>query len=948
MLRPFLTGVASLVLVFWFSALQAQSFKVSGRLLNQKNNEVLVGATLLLSQVGDSSIRYFGSYTANEHFEFTQVKPGRYNLAIRFIGFVPKQLFVTVDADKNLGDVYLFEDVKQLKDVLVKEDKIAIKQSGDTAEFDADAFKTNKDASAGELLQKIPGVTVEGGKVKIQGEDLKEVLVDGKPFFGKDPNAALQTLPAEMIQKLQVYDAMSDQSRLSGIEDGNTIKTLNIVTKIDYSNGQFGKAYVGYGYENKWNAGGNLNIFGKKRRFTFLLLSNNINQQNFSTEDLSGALGSSTQRGGGQGRPQGFGGFGASNGEFLIGSQNGISVTNSFGLNYSEDWGEKLKLTASYFFNHSDNENLSNTNRQFLNSSDSSLVYTEKNESETRNLNNRFNACLTYNLSDKTTLIYSPRLSYQSVKLNSNLSGENTSNNSLLNGTENIFDLRSNAFNLQNNLVLNQKFTKKGRNLSLSINASQNQNLGVNDLAAANRTLFSNTNLTQEVINNTKSQSYEPNITYTEPINDKINLNFAYRPVFSRNEAFRETEISDSNIAQPLLDTALSNDFYSTYHQHIFQGGIGLNGKKIKANINLNYQLATLKGIEEFPGNANFNRPFRNFLPSAFIRIEKSKTENYRIFYRSFTSAPSASQLQEVYNNNNPVSISTGNLSLIQENSHSIGGRFLKTNPAKGSSFFIFASVTGIFDYIGTSTEILRSDSAIANSEIVLPRGAQLSKPVNLDGYRQARSFMSYSFPLKYQKFKSNLSFNLGYSYVQRPGLVQGLLNLSQTNALNLGTSIASNISTELDFNISYNAGINLVNNSILPQNNNNFINQTASARFNWITKRNFIVASDLNFTGFSGLNAFNQTFLLWNLSFGKKVMKDERGDLRISVFDLLNQNNNITRNVTETYIEDAQTLVLRRFVMLSFVYRIRNFGKVPEKPQQEETPVPYPFRPVR
>jgi hypothetical protein len=207
---------------------------------------------------------------------------------------------------------------------------------------------------------------------------------------------------------------------------------------------------------------------------------------------------------------------------------------------------------------------------------------------------------------------------------------------------------------------------------------------------------------------------------------------------------------------------------------------------------------------------------------------------------------------------------------------------------------------------------------------------------------------MSYSFPLKHQKFKSNLSVNLGYSYVQRPGLVQGLLNLSQTNALNLGTSIASNISTELDFNISYNAGINLVNNSILPQNNNNFINQTASARFNWITKGNFIVASDLNFTGFSGLNAFNQTFLLWNLSFGKKVMKDERGDLRISVFDLLNQNNNITRNVTETYIEDAQTLVLRRFVMLSFVYRIRNFGKVPEKPQQEETPVPYPFRPVR
>lgn len=201
---------------------------------------------------------------------------------------------------------------------------------------------------------------------------MRQVLVDGKPFFGEDPSAVLKNLPAEMIDKIQVFDQQSEQARFSGVEDGNTIKTINIVTKPAYRNGSFGRAYAGYGDRQNYKAGGNLNFFHDAQRISIIGQSNNINEQNFASEDLLGVASSS---GAGGGRRGGFGGGGRGGAmammfggppppgafnanptdNFLISQQNGLITTHALGVNFVDEWNKTTDVSASYFFNASNN-----------------------------------------------------------------------------------------------------------------------------------------------------------------------------------------------------------------------------------------------------------------------------------------------------------------------------------------------------------------------------------------------------------------------------------------------------------------------------------------------------------------------------------------------------------------------------------------------------------------
>ena len=188
---------------------------------------------------------------------------------------------VKIKENTAFGEFWLHENPNVLKEVEVKTEAVMATQNGDTTSYNSKAFKTNKDANAEDLVTKMPGVTIQDGKVQAQGEDVKVVLVDGKPFFGDDPNAVLKNIPAEIIEKVQVFDQKSAQAAFTGFDDGNSSKTINIITKVQFRNGVFGKIYGGYGYEDKYKGGLVLNRFKGKQRLSVLDLSNNINEQNF-------------------------------------------------------------------------------------------------------------------------------------------------------------------------------------------------------------------------------------------------------------------------------------------------------------------------------------------------------------------------------------------------------------------------------------------------------------------------------------------------------------------------------------------------------------------------------------------------------------------------------------------------------------------------------------------
>ncbi|MCB0643553.1 MAG: carboxypeptidase regulatory-like domain-containing protein, partial [Phaeodactylibacter sp.] len=304
-----------------------QSFTISGSLRDAATNDALPGAHLILMQP-DSIVLQTQVSGDGGYFLLEGLQEGTYLLELSYLGYEPAYRTIRVAGQSvEVGTIRLKAGI-DLDEVQVTEQVIPVQQQGDTTVFNAKAFKTLPDADAGELLEKMPTVVVENGKVQAQGEDVQKVLVDGKPFFGDDPTAALRNLPAEVIDKIQIFDEQSDQSKFSGFDDGQTSKTINIVTKTDMRNGQFGKVYAGYGYENKYQAGGNINIFNGDQRISLIGMSNNINQQNFSSEDLLGVVNSGSgggRRGGGQGG-RGGGGRGpggSSANDFLVSQQQG-------------------------------------------------------------------------------------------------------------------------------------------------------------------------------------------------------------------------------------------------------------------------------------------------------------------------------------------------------------------------------------------------------------------------------------------------------------------------------------------------------------------------------------------------------------------------------------------------------------------------------------------------
>ena len=251
--------------------------------------------------------------------------------------------------------------------------------------------------------------------------------------------------------------------------------------------------------------------------------------------------------------------------------------------------------------------------------------------------------------------------------------------------------------------------------------------------------------------------------------------------------------------------------------------------------------------------------------------------------------------------------------------------RYTYTNSAKGQSFFanIFFQTTK--DYVANAVYTALQDSMLTNT-VTLYKGSQISKPVNLDGYISARSFFTFGLPLKF--IKSNLNFNAGVSYSKLPGLINNVSNISNNYNYNLVGVLASNISEYIDFTLSYSGNINVVKNTLQPNLNNNYFVQSAGITANLLSKKGLFFQNDLSNQYYKGLSdGFNQNYWLWNVAIGQKFLKNQAGELKLSVFDLLKQNKSITRNVTESYIEDVRNQVLQQYFMLTFSYKLKNFG---------------------
>ena len=925
--------VFSLILQLFALFAMAQTGSISGVVLDKNEKEPLVGTHIFLKNNQESRTVVSD---INGVFQFKNVKEGIYQLEISYIGYEVFQKEIQVfKALVSLGDIYLKEGVL-LDEVEVVEQVLPVIQKGDTTQFNADAYKTMPDADAADLIEKMPTVVVDNGKVQAQGETVKQVLVDGKPFFGNDPMAALRNLPAEVIDKIQIFDDQSDQSKFTGFDDGNTSKTINIITRPNMRNGQFGKIYGGYGYDNKYQAGGNINFFNGDQRISVIGLSNNINQQNFSIDDILGVVGApSWQRrleglrpafsGGGGRLPGGLGrgNTGATSNDFLVPQQGGITSANAFGINFSDKWGEQLDVSASYFFNHSDNTTEQILTQQFFDAEGLAELYNETSLAESTNINHRFTGLLNYKINDRNALTWRSNMTWQDNDGLENIFGQTTLNANLLNQTESNFSADLSAMNLNNSLLWQHNFEKQGRTLSINISSGFAPNKGESFLLSNNFFSADSTQLNQISTLDNHKWSVGTDVQYTEPINDKSRLMLNYKAHYQQEENTRETfDFEESTQAYDLFNDNLSNIFSNDYFSQSIGGGYNFNAGKWRLMARANLQWSELLTEQHSPYTATTDNEFWNVLPMGMLMYRPVRTETFRLIYRTSTQLPSIEQLQNVVNNSNPLQLSVGNPDLVQGFQHGAFGMYSKTNVEKSSILFVLLGGAYTNNYISSSTYL-----SAADYDANLEKDAQITVPVNLDGYYNLRAYSTYGFPVK--AIKSNLNIDFTANYSRTPGLINEELNHSNNSNMGIGLTLSSNISERVDFTISARSNYNFVRNTLQTSSNTNYLNQRTKLKFNWILGDGFVFRTDLTHDFYNGLEEdFDQNYLLWNISIGKKLFKDDRGEISLMVFDLLKQNNSLTRNVTEIYTEDIQINVLQQYVMLKFKYDLRHFRK--------------------
>lgn len=944
------TFVTSLLLPFFTTCVVAQSINVKGTVIQASDASPVLGAAIRFVSLKDSTIARGGYSERDGKFTIKDVPLGAYKLSVSAIGFRKLESTVFVREGKpDVGTFRLQQDTVRAAAINVEATAIRMEVKGDTMDYNAQAFKTNPNATAEDLVKKMPGITVENGTVRAQGEEVRRVTVDGREFFGDDAQATLRNLPADMVDRVQVFDRGSDISMFSGFDDGNTSKQMNVVTRKDKRNGSFGRMYAGYGDQDRYQAGATVNNFSGAQRISIIGMSNNINQQNFSFQDILGTMGGGGGMSGGMGRMMsrfmsgggsqmmrmggGGGGGGPMGGfsNFFVGQQGGIAATNAIGANYSDQWGDRTNVSSSYFFNNANNDRTTDLNRQYLSAQNAGQVYTQQDTANTNSNNHRFNMRIESFIDSVNALVISPRVTLQGSSSTSNVLGTTSLITNPLNttSTTNIGD--NGGYNASIATTYRRLLSPNGRTIAATLNVDGSNRWNDGSLESTNQftiPLDSTFRFDQRSDGGSTGRTIGGQLAYTEPVGGRDMVQISYEPSFTENTSRRMTRNLDSVSGSfTQVDSLLSNSFTNGYSTQRLGALYRMRGDNTIITFGGSYQYAQLSGEQTYPLSNRVERTFQNFLPSLMWQQKFSQASNLRLFYRTSTNAPSINQLQDIIDNSNPLQLRIGNPNLVQEYTHSVNARFVDAQWMQGKTMFGFVNVSYTANFIGNAVEFLRPGDTIGRAQfsgIVIGPGTQLSRPVNLEGNWNLRSFFTYGFPV----MGWNLNLNSGVFYTRTPGLINNNKNFSNSTTGNAGIFLSSAASEDLDVSISYNGMYTWVKNTIQINADDNYFTHVASARVIWNIGA-IACSTDVNQTLYSGLGTeFNRSFTVWNAGIGYRFLENRAAEFRLTINDILNQNDAINRSINDVSIEDTRTNALRRYAMLTFSYDLKAFTK--------------------
>ena len=939
------------LLTLFAAAAFAQRGGVTATVVDADTGESVVGAVLTLTPVKTPEKKQYFTSAFKGAVSIPSLAYGEYSLSVAFLGYNNLDTTFRVSASKvSLGLLKLKPGV-QIETVVKEAKALRTSQKGDTVSYNAGAFKVVADADVEGLLKKMPGITVTDGTVEAQGETVKKVFVDGKEFFGEDVTTAIKSLPAEAVDRVEVYNKLSDAAEFSGMDDGEGYKALNIVTRPGMRQGQFGKLYAGFGYDAdtetedkfKYIAGGNANVFSGDSRISFIGLFNNVNQQNFSFEDILGVSG------GGGGRRGGMG-------NYMVRPQSGVASVNAIGVNYSDTWGKRNQVTfqGSYFFNNTNTENRSTVEKWYEAPMIPDTLSTN-GYSDTKGYNHRFNARLEWKISENQNLMIRPRFSYQSNDPWSSTTGWQYGGSGY-SRTDNFSDALRHGYNVGTSAVYRAKLGKNGRTITLDGSFSYSDNTN-------NSNSWSNILATQpdrpavdpvtgvwDPANYTElrylrnlapssSYSLRGSFTYTEPVAKYAQLSFQYRASYNSQERDKRSYITGDDFSTAGLtpDRSLSNSYESGYLTQSVGPGFRFSKERNTFIANVYYQRSALDGQIVRDDAEKIKHAYNNVTYFMMGQLNINRENSLRLFVSSYTDSPSITDLQSVYDVSDAQNISHGNPNLKPTYSHRVNFHYTNSNVEKGRTFMWMFSMNTTLDYTAQHL-VQRPGDITIDGQAYSPNFYSTTE--NLDGYWQLRTHLSYGLPIGF--LKSNFNVMAGVIYTKTPSMLGGTVDAAtgmisggeRNDTKNMGYDfravLGSNISENVDFTLSWNGTYNEATNSLnADKSKNRYFNHTAQGNLKVVFPLGFTFTASAAYSQYIGFtNDYSEDYLLCNVWLGKKVFRNKRGEVMVGVNDLFNQNQAFSRSTGSGYTQNSTNSVIGRYYMVQFNYNLRRFGK--------------------
>ena len=911
----------TLVATFLFVSIgfSQNTFQLSGKIIDNVSKTPLESATIYLTSVKDSTII---DYTISDRSGRFTLKSRKTEVAVNFkVSFNGFQNYTqkinNISEDKDFGIIELNEQASQLDEIVLKGEIPPIQIKTDTLEFNAGSFKVSPDANVEKLLKQLPGVEIdEEGKITVNGKEVNNILVNGKPFFGKDGKIATQNLPADMIDKVQVTDTKTKAEEISGKASTSNESTINLTIQEDKNKGLFGKVIAGLGTDKRYESSLLFNYFKDTQKISVLGSSNNINSVGFSMNEIFDNMG------GGRNNSVWAN---SDNGSFAIngmqfGGNSGITRSNLVGLNYADEWlNKKVDPNFSYYLNTAVTENNNRTKRTNLLPTGTTKTDAEssfKNDVIGHNFTSQFEI----KIDSTATLYLSPTFSRSDAKNNSvSFSKSFDVNDELLNETDgsNFSERGNNKFS--NNLYFNKRFNKKGRAVSVEIDNDHSNNKSTLN-TITNTTFYqsgnTNDNRNQNIFDDDKSNEYKVEIGYSEPINDSLTFNFdnyyeSSKSKFTKN-AF---DFNASSNEYDTFNSLLSNTIDSQNSKYGSKVGLQLNKKKLTGNIAVGADFLGYNNQSNYLGTItklkdNYVYPKVN----GYLNYKLAKSKSIYTNFNYEASLPSANQLLPYENLANPLNTIIGNANLKPTEEYSTYMNFNNYDYATRSGFYAYAGGNVKANDVVVSTLYDSDFKAITTYQNV-------DKSYNM--------FTGFSLNKSYKKEKR--TFKYGYGIWLNYNFNQGLTNaeLFESKALQLNPRI--NLTWMIDELITISPSYRYTYN--ITRFDNYLIDKTDNFRHSFKIEttsywpKHFVLGNDFGYNYNSNISGgFQKDFYLWNVSLGYNFFKDQLL-AKVKVYDILNQNVNATRSITPTAITDSENTVLEQYVMFSLTYKLEKFG---------------------